>query len=59
MAIAVRAAGDVNAVGEECAEEVGFSMQVRIDECGDQDFGYRRRVFGKEGWKFDDQRVGG
>jgi len=57
VAVAVGGAGDVRAVGEECAEEVGFGVEAGVDGCCDEDFRGGGRFVGEEGGEFEGEGV--
>lgn len=55
MPVAVRGSGDVGAVGEEGAQEIGFAVESGVYGRSEEDFGEWRRCVGEEGREFEGQ----
>ena len=58
MTVSVRRSGNIDRVGKEGREEVGFLVKGRIQGCRDQDFRDRGDVGGEDGGEFGRESFG-
>lgn len=59
VAVTMGGARDVDGVGEESAEEVGFFVEIRVYGCGEKDLGRWWWLVGEQGWEFKGEALRG